>query len=511
MFNKPTVFSDESGSHVLGKDGSIKASFTIADHGASHEGAAVSHLQQNFDSYMGESSDLPWDEDPKNPTRKSGERKDEYGNKVKNVAKYLAKKAMNKQKNEEVEDLEEVNKYSVHKGKQGWFVNQHTDNGVWHHSVQTGYHDSKEKAVAWAKKHAAGREHKIDIREEIEDLDETAKIVAHLQKRYGDNIRKSHVRSAANDFGVDASKLAKAVRTKLGKNMLDEEQIDELSVAKLDQYRTKARKDIIDTDETDEKRIDKRASGYLAASRQVAKKLAKEEVEQVDEDKNLHWMDNEDKGSEAKKRTPVEHKARYKKLVKDAEQFEKHSAIHSYAKNRALAYKNYHNVNEEAVKNPYAVGMAAAMKSTGDTPPLKKSTIIKAHKIAKEVMENKFLAGAIKKLEEGRGRPPKEGSAAYLRQQAAQEPDEEPEAIGMQLRKAKSINKPVTFFNKEVKEIHPKYISAFNDHMAHRRTTQEKHAFQKKASASHDAFVKAVSEPLPAHSKDTGEIIRYRH
>jgi hypothetical protein len=62
--------------------------------------------------------------------------------------------------------------------------------------------------------------------EEVEAIDESAKIVAHLQKRYGDNIRKSHVMSAAKDFGVDASKLAKAVRTKLGKNMLPEE-IDE--------------------------------------------------------------------------------------------------------------------------------------------------------------------------------------------------------------------------------------------------------------------------------------------
>lgn len=63
--------------------------------------------------------------------------------------------------------------------------------------------------------------------EEVEELDETAKIVAHLQKRYGDNIRKSHVRSAATDFGVDASKLAKAVRTKLGKNMLGEVKDDD--------------------------------------------------------------------------------------------------------------------------------------------------------------------------------------------------------------------------------------------------------------------------------------------
>ena len=42
---------------------------------------------------------------------------------------------------------------------------------------------------------------------------------------------------------------------------------------------------------------------------------------------------------------------------------------------------------EEAVKNPYAVGMAVAMKSTGDKPPLKKSTIIKGHEIAKKIKE----------------------------------------------------------------------------------------------------------------------------
>ena len=40
---------------------------------------------------------------------------------------------------------------------------------------------------------------------------------------------------------------------------------------------------------------------------------------------------------------------------------------------------------EKKAKNPYAVGMAQAMKSTGDEPPLEKSTIKKAHKIAKAV------------------------------------------------------------------------------------------------------------------------------
>ena len=39
----------------------------------------------------------------------------------------------------------------------------------------------------------------------------------------------------------------------------------------------------------------------------------------------------------------------------------------------------------QEARNAYAVGMAAAMKQTGDTPPLEKSTIKKAHKIAKAI------------------------------------------------------------------------------------------------------------------------------
>lgn len=100
----------------------------------------------------------------------------------------------------------------------------------------------------------------------------------------------------------------------------------------------------------------------------------------------------------------------------------------------------------------------------------------------------------------GRGRP----SAASKAE------EDEPLALGMQLRKAKSINKPVTFANKETKEVHPSHVTAFNDHMDARRTTQEKAAFQKRAHASHAEFVKAVSEKVPTKAKDTGEIVKYR-
>ena len=63
----------------------------------------------------------------------------------------------------------------------------------------------------------------------------------------------------------------------------------------------------------------------------------------------------------------------------------------------------------EAVDNPYAIGMAAAMKATGDKPPLKKSTITKAHDIADKIKKEevkvdlpatlKSLQDRLKKLE----------------------------------------------------------------------------------------------------------------
>jgi hypothetical protein len=48
-------------------------------------------------------------------------------------------------------------------------------------------------------------------------------------------------------------------------------------------------------------------------------------------------------------------------------------------------YEGYLKSVTEAVDNPYAVGMAQAMKAKNDQPPLKKSTITKAHDIAKSI------------------------------------------------------------------------------------------------------------------------------
>src|SRR5210317_769922 len=51
---------------------------------------------------------------------------------------------------------------------------------------------------------------------------------------------------------------------------------------------------------------------------------------------------------------------------------------------------------KEAVDNPYAVGMAAAMKAKDDKPPLKKSTITKAHDIAKSIKKDQKEEESIK-------------------------------------------------------------------------------------------------------------------
>lgn len=57
----------------------------------------------------GEEADVPFE----GPYKKTGDRKDEYGNTVKNVAKHLAKKAMNKQMGEEAEQIDEISAKTI--------------------------------------------------------------------------------------------------------------------------------------------------------------------------------------------------------------------------------------------------------------------------------------------------------------------------------------------------------------------------------------------------------------
>ena len=72
---------------------------------------------------------------------------------------------------------------------------------------------------------------------------------------------------------------------------------------------------------------------------------------------------------------------------------------------KAKGYVEAESFVPEQANNPYAIGMAAAMKATGDKPPLKKSTITKAHDIADKVKkeEVEITEGQFKEIDIRKG------------------------------------------------------------------------------------------------------------
>ena len=638
MFKKPTVFSDESGSQVLGKDGSIKASFSVADHGASHEGAAVSHLQQNFDNYMAEAENKQYIE----ITHLLG-----HKSRVP-VHPTMAYKALNRYRNdpstksarivsEEVEQVDEANYSHRAYASHGLMhpdmakdMNKNDDvdyylpgTGDKHYGTVTKNDGASVHIRAYNKsgKNANGPLHKFKVtphlptNEEVEQFDEISSDMAHRflkgkrERDYdispdGKSSKLKKPQSFAQ-MNKDMKSTSRALRTiERAKKTNEEVEVtikkqssDEPNVSKrhttYDVYHDgkyhKTFNDINDAMDHKEKmqKESKESHEYDYEGEMVHNQLQQmlhhiaELKGMVKPNTNLpEWVQSKITlacdyiqtasdylSGEMKEENGMPFKGPYRKVGERKDEYgntvknvAKHLAKKAmdkqtneeaeleekrglwdniHAKRKRIKKGSGERMRKpgsegapsaadlkasqtEAVDNPYAVGMAAAMKSTGDTPPLEKSTITKAHKIAKKVMkENKFLTGVLNKLEEGRGRPakpPKEGqkpSAAWLRQQAATaagKPKEEPVALGMQLRKAKSIDAHVEFDDGKKHKIHPPHIDAFNDHMDSLRTPQEKFHFQKKASASHVAFVKTVTAPLPK-KQDHGDhgFPKYRH
>jgi hypothetical protein len=107
-------------------------------------------------------------------------------------------------------------------------------------------------------------------------------------------------------------------------------------------------------------------------------------------------------------------------------------------------------------------------------------------------------------IKRGRGRPKKNP-------EPGEDTQEGPEALGYQLRKARSIGKPVTFLDGSQHKVEHKHGMLFDIHMDHRKTSKEKQEFQNAAHASHADFVKQVTAPLPTTHEGggTGEIMRY--
>jgi hypothetical protein len=296
------------------------------------------------------------------------------------------------------------------------------------------------------------------------------------------------------------------------KKMKEEvEAIDELSTSMLKSYRKKAREDYWDADAVDdEPRARKRAAGSNLSGKKIIKKggsLKTEEVEatvEIDEAMNAadRFKHHHDHAKTLLKsigdHLKMEHDAasKYKDVLGHKGPHWGHVGSMEHVANQL---SNIHDML--ARKGEYA----ESVDVEGDVA-LTEAELAAVAQIA-EV-----------ELEEGRGRPklPRDAKGNIIRsgskaKASVAKADEEPAALGYQLRKAASINKPVHFMNGEKKEVSSQHIQAFNDHMGARKTSLEKAAFQKQAHKSHADFVKAVSTSVPKAAKDTGEIVKYRH
>ena len=217
------------------------------------------------------------------PYRKVGERKDKYGNPVKNVAKHLAKKAMNAQKNEEVEQIDEI--LPLVAGAAARYVAGKAGAGVVGRTV-----------AGAATKYAVS---KSMNKEEVEQVDEISSDMAH---RY---LKGKHERDYDTSADGKSSKTKKPQSfSKMNKDMIstaralkriekakkaneEVEQVDEISKATMGRYIRRA-KDSIDitayrqgakgsTTGPLEKKLSKRHKGIETA----VKKLTKEDIDAV--------------------------------------------------------------------------------------------------------------------------------------------------------------------------------------------------------------------------------------
>ena len=229
------------------------------------------------------------------PYKEVGDRKDQFGNKVKNVAKHLAKKAMNKQKNEEIDpDLEtelkatRVTKKSIadsqktrERASRMKEDSEHTNCGTPEccgecDTVEQIDEISAKTAVnAYAKRNAkAFNDGQYDDEAE-KDYNKLDKQGDRIQKKFGAKIvQKAQKAASKKIFGEEV------------------EELDEVSKATLGRYINKA-KDSIDTasyrqghkeahgssSKPLEKKLSKRHKGIETA----VGKLTKEESEQIDE------------------------------------------------------------------------------------------------------------------------------------------------------------------------------------------------------------------------------------
>jgi hypothetical protein len=244
-----------------------------------------------------EEADAPF----KGPYKKAGEeRKDEYGNKVKNVAKYLAKKAMNTQK-EEAEQIDEISAKTVDSYRQKAYAQQPAgDDGSHLYKKRKAGRDMAFKKVT----HGA----KVMAKEDIEELDEAPfDADSKTHDRHYEK-QSDRVKNALDNYARRGMSYKQAynkirhggthvLRHEITAMHEESEQIDELSKKTLGSYVKKAANQSFSKGvsgglalasrdpevESQGVKIVNKAAKRMMGVQKAAGKLTKEESEQIDE------------------------------------------------------------------------------------------------------------------------------------------------------------------------------------------------------------------------------------
>src|SRR5210317_178510 len=160
----------------------------------------------------------------------------------------------------------------------------------------------------------------------------------------------------------------------------------------------------------------------------------------------------------------------------------------------------------EKVDEPYAVGMAQAMKSTGDKPPLKKSTITKAHDIAKSIEKDDKK----EEVKEGYGEQVIKAAKMYMKdssctyEMAAEKYGCSAEQVKMcaqEMMKSEEAKYPHKMYSKDGKEVeaktpedHKKYADMGYTHKNETHTFMTKDMNKSKKDAKGE---KEIVDPEP--------------
>lgn len=174
---------------------------------------------------------------------------------------------------------EKPNHYIVSKRKNGEYgVSQDVGNNVWDHSYHHGTHKTVDAAKAWAVKHAGKYPHKIEVKEEVEQIDEVSAstLRSYIDKSRADKKAAMKDRTAAEKnvktYGMASDKKERddasrrvgnrnqgisVANKKLGTYLADKakakvmareevEQIDEISTELKKRYVEKGADDVVD-------------------------------------------------------------------------------------------------------------------------------------------------------------------------------------------------------------------------------------------------------------------------